>query len=80
LETDPAANTPTIVKGREMKYFATFLMIASLTVFGLGCAAEADKPAADPSPAAADDAGAEADAPAAPADAPADKEKEGSGL
>ena len=58
-----------------MRYFALFLMIASLTVFGIGCA-ETDKPAADPSPAAeeaADDA-----APAADAKPAEEKPKEGS--
>lgn len=37
-----------------MKYFALFLMIASLAVFGFGCT-ETDQPSADPSPAATDD-------------------------
>ena len=60
-----------------MRYFALFLMVASLTVFGMGCAGEADKPKADPSPAAdkAKDAAPDAKADKA---APAEKEKEGS--
>ena len=64
-----------------MKYFALFLMLASLALFGFGCT-EADQPSADPSPAATVDAPAEPDAPEPPAGEPAaeaEKEKPAEG-
>ena len=66
----PAANTPEIVKGRKMRYFALFLMLASLTLFSVGCT-KTDEPAPDPSPAATVDTPAETDAPEPPAGEPA---------
>lgn len=53
-----------------MRYFALFLMLASLTLFGFGCT-KTDQPAADPSPATVVDAPAETDAPEPPAADPA---------
>ena len=53
-----------------MRYFALFLMIASLALFGFGCG-KADQPAVDPSPAVTPDIMDDPDAPESPAAEPA---------
>ena len=52
-----------------MRYFAIFLMLASLTLFTLGCGG-ADQPSTDPSPAETVDDPSDPGVPEPPADEP----------
>ena len=61
-----------------MKYFALFLMLASLALFGFGCT-QADQPSADPSPAATVDAPGSPEPPAGEPAAEGEKEKPAEG-
>lgn len=58
-----------------MRYFALFLMLASLALFGSGCT-KTDQPSADPSPAAEADPASDADATETPDGEPAGEAEE----